>query len=108
MESAASWGATARMIGRMWLRDAVPTAYARRALATTMQSLRQTEQRVSQQAIPVAARDSLVGALAPVEAGVDAMRAAVEAGDRPAVQSRLRELDAAGERLKAITGTSSS
>ncbi|HEU4565690.1 MAG TPA: hypothetical protein VFS05_13610 [Gemmatimonadaceae bacterium] len=108
LESAASWSATARMIGQMWLRDAVPTVYARRALASTMQSLRQSEERITREAVPVAARDSITAALAPVEAGVDAMRAAVEKGDRAAVQARLRELDAAGERLKAMSGSAAS
>jgi hypothetical protein len=107
VQTAASWTSAAAMIGREWLRGAVPARYAGPSLETADKSLGKAIASVHETSQaggrPNPALDSLLGSTV---VHVEAMRSAIERDDRAAVRARAETLATAGQRLTALSSGS--
>ena len=104
MQTAASWAATAHMVGEAWLGGTVPTRYARRTLQTAQQTL--SEQRDTLEQSPSITGDRLSKALEHLqnlEATVGEMQEAVQTGDRASLGQQIKQLATQEETLKTFT-----
>jgi hypothetical protein len=78
----ASWEQTARFVGTAWERGAVPAAYARRTLATTLEELAKEDRAIATEPLTEAERLRLRRALDRSRALGQSLASAVGAGSR--------------------------
>lgn len=99
LQTVQSWAATAHMASDAWTNNTVPTAYTKRTLQTAQQSIQDSLDTLTQKASAPAPILADVRTVAQV---VGEMGAAVERGDRAALQQQTAQLAAQEQTLGTL------
>lgn len=106
LETAASWTATAHMVGEEWLKASIPTAYTKQTLQTTQEEFRKEVETIAKVA-PAQDRSTVQKQLQGIEQTLGEITKAVEQSDRPMLTQHLQQLstqEQALDRLIQATG----
>lgn len=102
LETVKSWTATAEMVGESWLKQSIPTVYAKQTLQATQAELQKETETVKKVA-PNQARGEVVTKLQQIEQTVSQLELAVEKDDRANLSQLLQQLSMQKRTLDTIS-----
>lgn len=103
LKTVTSWAATAHMVGDSWLRDTVPTAYAKQTLQRTQKEL-QKETSSLEKVAPARDRTKVLEQLQRLGYTVREMTVAVERKDRYIMTQQIQQLSTQEQAFNVLVG----
>lgn len=106
LKTAASWTATAHMVGDEWLKASVPTAYTRQTLQTTQEEFHKEVETIAKVA-PAQNQTAVQKQLQGIEQTLGQITKAVEQSDRPMLAQHLQQLSTQEQALDRLINATS-
>ncbi|WP_013320688.1 hypothetical protein [Gloeothece verrucosa] len=101
MKTVTSWAATSQMVGDAWLKQDVPTVYAKLTLETAQEKL-QKEAETLNKVTPFQQKTRVLNQLQQLEKTVTRMAIAVNNKDNPAVSQQVQILSTHQQALHSL------
>ncbi|HEY9599845.1 MAG TPA: hypothetical protein V6D33_19460 [Cyanophyceae cyanobacterium] len=103
LKTVESWTQTAHMVGDSWVRETVPTPYAKQTLQKTQKELHNETDTLNKVA-PTQDRKTVMEQVQRLEYTIGEMTTAVKQNDRKVMTQQLQQLSTQEQAMKALIG----